>query len=175
MLQLVLSPAHGWEDIAVDDVSSRRLLKFGFLPLVSVAAVTSLLALVYHSETTLACVIERGVACFARYLLAYYVASFFFSLYIPSCTGGEMSLRRNHTFILYSLGLLAVLTILANVLPMVPDMIYLLPVYVYFIMWRGMVYMEVKFDGVVGFMILCLLTLMAPLYLLQYIFSLFIP
>ena len=94
---------------------------------------------------------------------------------MPSCTGGEVSPNKNATFIIYSLGLIAVFNILTNLLPMVPDMLYLLPVYLIFIMWRGITYMEVKFNGVMTFMILNILTVIVTPFLLQYLFNLIIP
>lgn len=175
MLQLLLSPRRGWEDIAVDNWPSGVILRKGFVPLLIIVSLTCLPSLWYHSHATLAGVCERMVACFVKFLASYYVASFCFSLYIPSCTDNVMSLNKNHTFIVYSLGLLALLNVLTNLLPMVPDMLYLLPVYVYFIMWRGITYMEVKFDGVISFMLLDLLALLLPPFLFQYLFNLIIP
>lgn len=174
MLQLVLSPRRGWEDIAIDNVPPQKLLLSGYLPLIIITALTCLPALWYHSDATVAVVIERVISCFVKYLVGYYLAIFFFSLYMPSCTGGEVSPNKNATFIIYSLGLLAMFNILTNLLPMVPDMLYLLPVYLVFIMWRGITYMEVKFNGVVTFLILSLLTVIVPPFLLQNLFNLII-
>lgn len=174
MFQLILAPRRGWEDIAVDDIPSRILLTRGFVPFVIVTALSSLLSMAYHFDTSLASSIGQMIACGVKYVASYYLASFFFSLYVPSCTGGEMSLNKNHTFIIYSLTLLVLLNLIGNCLPMVPDMLYLLPVYVLFIMWRGINYMEVKFDGVIGFMALCLLAVILPPFLLQYLFNLVI-
>lgn len=175
MLQLVLSPRRGWEDIAIENRTDVFILKGGFLPLIILTSLTCLPGLWYHVDATVAGVIERMVACFVKYIASYYISSLCFSLYIPSCTGGEMSMNKNHTFILYILGILSILNILTNLLPMVPDMLYLLPIYVYFIMWRGVTYMEVKFNGVVQFMVLCLFGLLVPPFLLQYLFNLIIP
>ncbi|MCM1349431.1 MAG: hypothetical protein NC338_08470 [Firmicutes bacterium] len=174
MLQLILSPRRGWEDVAVDNFPSQCLLKSGFVPLIILVSLTCLPSLWYHSDATLAAVLERMVAYFVTYLTSYYIASLVFSLYIPSCTDGVMSLNKNNTFILYNLGILAVLNILTNLLPMVPDMLYLLPVYVYFIMWRGIAYMEVKFNGVILFMVLNLVAVLLPPFLLRYLFNLII-
>lgn len=175
MFQLFLSPKRGWEDIAYDDVSDRRLLVGGYIPLIIITSLSYLLGLLYSPDASLAGVIERVIACFVEFLAAYYLASFFFSLYIPSCTGGVMTLKKNNTFILHSLGLLSLLNLIANLLPMVPDMLYLLPIYVLFIMWRGITYMEVSFNGVIQFMMLNLLAVLLPPYLLKVLFYLVIP
>lgn len=172
MLQLVLSPRRGWEDIAVDNVQSRRLLLGGYIPLIIVTALTCVPGFWYHSDATVTGVIQQSVSCFVKFLAGYYIASFFFSLYMPSCTGGEVNPNKNATFIIYSLGLLSMMNILTNLLPMVPDMLYLIPVYIVFIMWRGITYMEVKFNGVLTFMILNLLTVIVPPFLIQYLLNL---
>lgn len=174
MLQLVLSPRRGWEDVAIDNIHYAKLLTGGYVPLIFLTSLTCLPELWYNVGMTPAIVIERMIACFVKYLVAYYFATLCFSLYIPSFTGGEMSINKNNTFIMYSLGILAVMNMVTNLLPMVPDMLYLLPVYVYFVMWRGLNYMEVKFNGVLKFMILNLLCVLLPTFLLQYLFNLII-
>lgn len=174
LFQLILSPRRGWEDIAIDNIPARRLLICGFVPSILLTAATALLSAAYHFETSIIVAIEQVIACVVKYLASYYLASFFFSLYIPSCTGGELSLRKNHTFIIYSLSLLLLFNLLGNCLPMFPDMLHMLPIYVLFVMWRGIGYMEVKFDGVIGFMVLCLTTVILPPFLLQYLFNIVI-
>ncbi len=175
MLQLMLSPRRGWEDVAIDDIPSQKLMLNGFIPLVIIASATCLPAYWYHSGISLVGVIEQMIACLVKYVASFYIASFFMSLYIPTCTGGEMSLNKNHTFIIYSLSLLVVLNVLTNLLPMVPDMLYLLPIYVLFIMWRGINYMEIKFEGVMQFIILDIFAVILPPFILQYLFNLVIP
>lgn len=174
MVQLILSPRRGWEDIAIDNYQSSKLLTAGYMPLIIITSLTCLPEYFYSSDVTVVGVIEDMIACFVKFLVSYYIASLFFSLYIPSCTGGELSMNKNNTFILYTLGLLALLDMLMNLLPMVPDMLYLLPVYVFFVMWRGLNYMEVKFDGVLPFMMLNFFAVIVPLFLLTYIFNLVI-
>ena len=175
MLQLLLSPRRGWEDIAVCDTDPAKLLRRGFVPLILVTSLTCLPELWYHSGASVVGVVESMIGCFVKFLVSYYVAGFCFSLYVPACTGGELSPDKNHTFILYSLGLLCVFNILTNLLPMVPDMLYLLPIYVLFIMWRAISYMEIVFDGVMKFMILCVGAVIVPPFLFQYLFSLLWP
>lgn len=175
MFQLILSPRRGWEDIDADDFDARSLLTGGFIPLVVVTAALTLLSIVYHSEASWIGAVEQVIACLVKYIATYYLASFFFSLYIPTCTDGIMSLNKNHTFIIYSLSLLALLNLINNCLPMVPDMMYLLPFYVIFIMWRGLEYMEVKFNGVIKFIVLCVLTIVVVPFLLQFLFNFVIP
>lgn len=175
MLQLLLSPRRGWEDIAICDTDDAQLLKRGFVPLLILTSVTCLPSLWYHAGATVVGTIENMIGCLVKYIVSYYLASFCFSLYIPSCTGGIMSVSRNNTFLLYTLGLLCVFNMLTNLLPMVPDMLYLFPVYVLFIMWRAITYMEVVFDGVMKFMLLSLISVFLPLFLLQYLFNLIIP
>ena len=81
MLQLLLSPRRGWEDIAVDGFASTEILRKGFVPLIVVVSLTCLPSLWYHSDATVAGVCERMVACFVKFLASFYVASFCFSLF----------------------------------------------------------------------------------------------
>lgn len=172
MLQLVLSPKRGWEDIAVDDIPANKLLTGGFIPLIIVDALSCLTGYLYHNDTSTLAVIASMISSVVMFLVPYFLASFFFSLYIPACTGGTMSMNKNHTFIIYSLSIMVVMDIMTHLLPMVPDMIFLLPIYVLFIMWRGLAYMEVKFDGVISFLVLNILTVLLPPFVINYLFKL---
>lgn len=172
MLQLVLSPKRGWEDIAVDDIPANRLLTGGFIPLIIVNALSCLTGFLYHDDISTLAIVASMISSVVMFLVPYFLASFFFSLYIPSCTGGTMRMNKNHTFIIYSLSIMVVMDILIHLLPMVPDMIFLLPIYVLFIMWRGLAYMEVKFDGVISFLVLNILTVLLPPFIFNYLFKL---
>lgn len=174
MLQLVLSPKRGWEDIAVDDIPSHKLLTGGFIPLIIVDVLTCLMGYVFHDDTSTVAVIASMISAVIMFLVPYFLASFFFSLYIPACTGGTMSMNKNHTFIIYSLSIMVVMDIIMHIVPMVPDVIFLLPIYVLFIMWRGLAYMEVKFDGVLSFLALNILTVLLPPFVFNYLFKLII-
>ena len=78
---------------------------------------------------------------------------------------------RSQTFVLYTLGLVALISLIINVLPITSVMLFFLPFYVALIQWKGVGYMEVKPDKVGIFMILAILGVLMPPYIFYFLFS----
>ena len=71
--------------------------------------------------------------------------------------------------------MLALINIFQNLLPIDIAIVYVLPVYVLYVMWRGLRYMRISFTGVSKFLLLDIFAVIAPPYLLQYLFDFIIP
>lgn len=175
LLQLLLSPRNGWEDVSYDGYDARKLFTSGFLPFVALAGMSVLCKWFYHADASLVVLLQQAIIGFVKFFASYYLASFFFSWYMPMCTDGAVSMNKCHTLIMYSLSVVALIDMLQNCLPMELSLAYLLPMYVWYIMWRGLRYMAVSFNGVATYMILCILTITVPPYLLQYLFNMIVP
>lgn len=175
MTQLILSPVNGWEDAEADDFDSHQLLTRGLLPFLALTAATVFVGLFYYHEAPISSFIAQSIICFIKYLATYYFAIFFFTLYLPVCIDGELSVNKLNTFVNYGVGMLAFINILTNCLPVDLAFLYILPAYVAFVLWRGLYYLNISFDGVSKFIVLILLAIIAPPYLLQYLFNFIIP
>lgn len=175
MLQLVLAPVKGWEDVAADNFSGRDLLVKGLIPFIFFAALTVFMRLIYQPDSHIANAIQQMVVCFIKYFVSYYLAVFIFTLYLPTCIEGELSVKRCNTFIAYGVGLLAAVNIVKNCIPVELALSFLMPIYVLYIMWRGMRYMNISFNGIGTFILLVVFALIVPPYALQYLFNLILP
>ncbi|MDE7412115.1 MAG: hypothetical protein K2M94_08770 [Paramuribaculum sp.] len=174
ILQLILSPRKGWEDISYDGFHARELFRKGFMPLVCFCSLSVFLRLFYHADASFAVVLEQAVVCVLKYLVAYYIAAFVFSVFMPVLSDNLPSLSKVHTFLIYSLGLMITLNIAMNCIPMDVALLYLLPLYFYFIMWRGIGFMAISFKGAFGFLMCCGSILVPPI-VIQFLFNLVIP
>ncbi len=175
LCQLILAPLKGWEDIAADCFDPRRLLTHGLLPFLAFTALTVWVRAFYVVEVSVAAFIEQMIVCFIKYFATYFCALFFFTLYLPVCIEGELSISRCHTFIAYGVGLLALIDVLQNCIPVELSLVYVMPVYAVYIMWRALRYLGISFGGVGKFLMLIIFTIVMPPYLLQYLFNLIIP
>ena len=171
LFQLILSPVQGWADISYASLPVKRLTSHGFYPLLALTSLTGLLFGVYHpsamSWTTL---IEKVIVEFVKFFVSYYVAVYLFSSYIHRFSDAEPSEKRNHTFIIFSLSLLALMDLLQNCLPIQLTVISFLAIYVAVVMLRGVQYMAVSKERTEGFMIFSVLTIILPPYLLGGLF-----
>lgn len=172
MLQLILSPVKGWEDVSYDGFDSHKMFTKGFLPLISFCALTVFCKWFYHDDASAVVLFQQAIVCFLKYFAGYYLAMFCFSLYMPVCTDSHVSLGKCATFVIYSLSLLTFVNILQNCAPLDMAVLYLMPLYVFYIMWRSIRYMSVSFNGVATFLCLCFFSIIVPPYLIQFLFNL---
>lgn len=172
MLQLVLSPAKGWEDISREGRESSVIAAYGLFPLIAVTALSCLLRPVYEVgyETTTA--IIRIITTAAQYFLTYATALFLIPLKLPDLVGGEPNEKRTSTYIIYGVGLMTLVELIGNLLPVEVGLIRFLPIYVAIILWKGCRYMGVKKQSEAVFMLLVLSTIILPVYVLGWLFNL---
>lgn len=175
MLQLILAPVKGWEDVSADGYGGRDLLVKGFIPFIALSSLTVLLKLFYSPDATVVVGLQQVVVCFVKYFVSYYLAAFLFTLFLPTCIEGELSMVKVQTFILYGLGLLAMVNIIKNCIPVELALSFMMPIYVLYILWRGLRYMSISFNGVGTFILLIIFALIAPPYGLQYLFNFILP
>lgn len=175
LLQLVIAPRKGWEDISADGFEVKTLFTKGFIPLISITALTVLVKWFYIADISVVALIQQTIVCFLKFFATYFIAGFLFTIYLPGCVDGEFSLTKCNIFILFGLGLIAIIDLIINVLPMDVAVAYIMPVYVMFIMWRGLRYMNIDFEGVGTFILLIIFALIIPPFALQYLFNLVIP
>lgn len=170
-LQLVLAPVKGWEDISADGLDDNLLLKQGLFPLLVLTAISSFISLIFEADVSIVGVLQQAIITFIKYFATYYLACLVFTLYLPRCISGEFSLKKCHTFIIYGITLLSLVNIVENCIPVELAVLFIMPIYVLYILWRGLRYMSVSFNGVGTFILITILSILLPPYLLQYLFA----
>lgn len=175
MIQLVLAPVKGWEDISADGFDARELLVKGLIPFVAVVSLSVYMHMIYNPDISALILLHQAVVGFIKYFVTYFIATFAFTLYLPGVTDGELSMTKCHTFLIYGTGLLALCGFIQNLMPVDMALVLVLPVYVFYILWRGLRYLNVSFSGVGTFMLITLFAVIVPPYFIQYIFNLILP
>ncbi|MDE5989821.1 MAG: hypothetical protein K2H17_10555 [Duncaniella sp.] len=173
LFQLVLSPGNGWEDIEVAADNPRSIAARGFYPLIAVTALSEFMQGVYHNSEFLV-LFMKMIVTFLVYFVSYFFGVFALSLFAEPTLEKRYDETRCHTFVLYTLGLLALISLIINLLPITSVMLFFLPFYVALIQWKGVSYMGVKAEKVGIFMIIAILGVLMPPYFLYFLFSLII-
>lgn len=169
LLQLILSPGNGWIDISAEGRDPRRVATRGFYPLVAVVALSAL-ARWWYGDMEMFTAVVSVLVTFVKYFVTYFIAAFIFPLYSNAIIEGEYNETRTSTFILYTLGLLALINLLRNLLPIDVGIVSFLPFYVLLIMWKGKRYMAVKGGKTLRFIALSVACIMLPVYLIGWLF-----
>lgn len=173
MLQLLISPARGWEDISAAGVAPGRLTRAGFYPLLAIAVISCLVKLIYKNDPayTFIPALIAAVITFTKYFVTLFLASYAFSIFMPSIAGSANTHFKNLTCITYCLGILVLINILSNLLPIDLVIVAMLPLYVIFVVFKAARYLDVEDEREGQFMILSILTLIAPPYIISFIFN----
>lgn len=172
LLQLIISPVNGWEDISHKGTDAKRLATEGLYPLLGITAISTFIRFFYDDDLTLINLIQQSIVAFVQFFVTYFFALFTFSLHLGKMIEGEINEKRNMTYITYSIAILAFIKIIENCTPIKFSLMAFFPIYAIIIMWRGDRYMAVKKEKQGTFFALFLLSIFAPPYLINYLFNL---
>ncbi len=171
LFQLILHPAHGWEDIAAENVSARGPAFGGLFPLIILASLSVFMAPVYHSEVSTVRLVIDAIATFTMFFPSYFIGTFVLVMFLGPSLNEPLDENRCRTFALYTIGLLALISLILNCLPFLETFGMFMPVYVAIIQWKGALYLNVKPERTGHFMLLAVLGVLMPPYLIYFIFS----
>ena len=174
LFQLLLSPGHGWEDVADDDANPRELAARGFYPLTAIAAVSVFAQLVFHTLNTVTELLIRAIITYMMYFIGYFAATFVLGLFSGSDLQAETYERRSQLFAMLSVAILELMTITVNLVPITLVLAWFLPVYVAIVMWKGCDFMGVRPGQTGRFMLLAIPGVILPPYLINLLFTLLI-
>jgi hypothetical protein len=176
ILQLIISPARGWEDVSHSGQPSAELCRTGFYPLLATAAVSCLIRLFYDGDqATVISVMQDAIITFTAYFATFFIAQFAMTSCMSRLTDKNPTEQKISTFAIYNLSIMVLICIVANLLPIELEILKFLPAYVGFVIWKGVRYLDVNPDKVGQFMFLTVFTIIAPPFLLRFLFYQLIP
>lgn len=145
LLQLIIAPHAGWEDISAADKSVRFWLEKGFYPLLGVTALSCFMSFFYHHDSTIGICLQNSLTTFVSFFATYFIAGLVFSSFmdriivLPDDTEltrlGVMS--RFNIVSIFILSLMALITLIENLLPFDLSVIKFLQFYVLFVLYRA--------------------------------------
>jgi len=172
LLQVILSPRRGWEDASYDGYDAEKLFKEGYLPYILLVSVTVFMRALMHEEFEWLTLSFQAFVCFLKYFLTYYIAHTIILYYLPGATDVPMSEKRITAFLVYAIGILGTINVIANLMSVDTAIIYMLPLYLLIVIWRSTRYMAVKYESRTTFTIVSVLSIMFPPVLIQILFNL---
>lgn len=159
LIQLILSPSKGWEDVSASLSSPDKLVRDAFFPLLGFASLTEFVRLFNNNNGGAVSVIELAIALFGCYLVSFYIGRLFLEHYLKPLVSGEINTTKISTFTLYALGLMILIEIIENILPTDLTLVKFLPLFVALILYKGTSYMAVKPDHELRFLCIAVASL----------------
>lgn len=173
MLQLLLAPSKGWEDVAAGPMSAHGALRRGLLPLAAVAGLTVLCRGLYLFQPQWSRLAAEAVIVFLQYFLTYFLALLIMLAFLPRLTASDAPAdeHRVSLFVSMATGMMAVIAILGNLLPRGVTLLEFLPLLVVVVMYRGREFLGVRADVQGRFVCLGIVSVILPVYLIEWLFS----
>lgn len=172
MLQLLMAPTRGWEDIAESADTPRRTLLAGLLPMASLAAITVFIGWFYELHPSFPALLVGAVVTFVKYAVTYFVGVWVLTYTLPRLTADGL-VNREHVelFCGYCVGIMASIGILENLMPMELALFQFLPIYVIVVICMGRRFLDVEEHDIFRFAGISTLSVILPVYLIDWLLS----
>lgn len=171
LLQLVLSPSRGWEDIAAAGTDPKRASARLMMPAFVLAAASDMLRMLFDSELVLSDAIVNAVVTFVAYFVSFAISVQAFRTRLGKHIDGEPDKGRSLTVIVYTMTLLALSTIICNFTPISAAIAYVLPLLVGMVAWKSATLLRVKPENEFGFAGFVMMFLALPPVVIQSAFA----
>ncbi len=174
IIQLILTPGSGWEDVsgsAVDRAMPLRQYLFGLFGL---TAITVFAELFHVDNASFALALIKSVGVFASLFVTYFIAREVFVAFLPDMLDTEFSVVKSEAVISYTLSIPAIIMMVFNLLPERLALYYITPVLVALIFWKADAYLGVSKDKNWHFVMLGIFGLILPPILIQELFGCFL-
>jgi len=151
LIQLVLSPARGWEDISAAAQTPAEVQRRGYCPWLAVTALSELVPLLYRPGLTLWAALEAAIAVAGAMFVSVYLARVILDITLRGHVDGEVSPSRTGVFVLYTVGLVCLYRVVANLLPAALTLVHFLPLLSVPAIFKAARYVGVRSDSEMAF------------------------
>ena len=172
MLQLIMAPSHGWEDVAECSRSARYIFAAGLVPISVAAALCVYFSAIYDHHPSGWLMTLHAVVTFAELFLTYFVGMLVMLSCLPHITTThKANEERVGLFLSLAIGMMATISIIRSVLPAKIPLFEFLPIFVLVVMCRGREFLDVAEESMFKFMALNIVAAILPIYLIDWLFS----
>lgn len=175
MAQLVLSPTHGWEDLANEPTPSQTLLEKGFYPLLALVGITAMTNGLFKAEpysyvVQLQSAITQVVSLFVSVMLARAA----FEALLPSVAECPEDKERFNTVCTYGISLMALIEIIGNLCPTQLAALWFMPVFIVPVIWHARLYLQVEKEKQPTYLLIAFLSIIVMPILFGWLLKLLI-
>lgn len=171
IVQLILAPSRGWEDISACGTDVATLQRKGMYPFIIVAALSVFVKLIYDPSLSIPVLVVMALVVLVSFFGCYFLSVVSFKSMFYRYCGHEPSEIKYSTVILYTISLLCLTEVICNAMPVKLGLEYLLPMAVGMILWKSNVYLSVEEDKDLGFIFFAFVTVILPPLLIQSFFA----
>lgn len=154
LIQLILSPTRGWEDVSESCVLAADIQRRGFYPFIGLTAASEFLRLFYTQGLGFWSVVLSAIALGGTMFVSFYLVRLFMELAamrIPLYSGHYNAVKTD-IFVTYMMGINCFYKIVENMLPANMTLLKFLPLISLIIIFKAESYMAVRPDSQLNFL-----------------------
>lgn len=175
MVQLILAPRRGWEDIDSHPATGGDYFRRGLLPLMVVAGMSVFFKMFYQFHPSFGMILIGAVITFMQYYLTFYVGQVLLVTCLPHISvESRIDEQKIASFVDFSLGLMCVIGIFTNFFPLRFTLMEFLPIFVVIVMFNAREFLNIRADRNGSFVGLSIAAIILPIYLMELLFHKFI-
>lgn len=169
MLQILMAPRRGWEDVAADDgCCPRHILFQGLIPLAGIAALSVGTGFLYKNDAHIDVMLITAIVTFARYVLTYFIAVALLMYALPKLAENGVAVKRNVELLsAYCVGIMALIGIFENLLPMEIPLLQFLPLYVVVVIIQSRWFINVAETSLFRYAACAIAGIILPVFLID--------
>lgn len=173
LLQLFLSPKHAWDDIDREQTPVNIAIERGLYPLMAIMLLTVFIHPIYGlGNSDLTSLLQKALAQFVALFIGLYggrtIMEHFLSHYNYTGENDPIAVGNVAT---YGTGLMTVLQIAENLIPVQLTITNLLPAFAAVCIWKADKYLDIDQRYEIKYMLICILSLIAPVVLINLLMS----
>lgn len=173
ILQLLLSPIHGWDEVSRDGLTPEHIASRGLYPLIGLASVTYFIQGIYAVQFELVTLLQHALVVFMSLFLSFFIGKLGMETFTARFVDtGKLNVFKTDTLAVYIIGILGIMQIVSNALPVQTVLVYLLLVFAVIVIWKSCRYLDIAVEKETNFTAMAIGVLIAPKILLDVLFSL---
>ena len=174
LIQLILSPASGWDDLEHTAPDAEDLTRRGLYPLMVLTAVTEFLAFFLSTPRSSWRGGDAGRLRLRHLLCVAFIARLIFDLYLGRLCGTKPARERVACLTVCGIGLMVLVQLLCNCMPWNLVLFKFLPVYVILVLYKAIPYIGVRKADAMRFLGLSAAAIVAVPLIIYYLLYLLI-
>lgn len=173
LLQLILSPKHAWMDINADDDTMDTITRRGMYPLMAVMLVSVFIRPLYRSGTySVEALLQTALVQFVALFVAFFAGRLAMDTMLPKYNSTHSpDIIATGTVAAYITGIMTLIQILENLLPVELTVTQLLPLLAAVILWKAAPYLDIEENSEAVFMVPATLALIGPVILINIVMT----
>lgn len=137
LLYIMFNPVEGWKQIRRSIYNIESFQNGCFYPLLALLALSEFADLFYSVNINLSQIITKAIVNFVAFFFGYYCIQMVMSWFLPKEINQKVKSLYGSLFILVSLSTLVFFSILTNLLPMLWPILIFLPLWTFYLMFKG--------------------------------------